>query len=83
MKRMRWVLSLLLVGFLVAAPALAQQDTTKVRPKRHGIHFVDQNGDGINDNAPCHAGGTALDREWDKVEGAQCKPTQKAPWWWI
>jgi hypothetical protein len=40
----------MLVGMLVVAPATAQQqDSTKA--KQRGIHFVDANGDGYNDNA--------------------------------
>ncbi|WP_456427307.1 hypothetical protein [Rhodocaloribacter sp.] len=56
MKRMKWILSLALVGLLSAAPLMAQQQTKKPVPKKHGIQFVDENGDGYNDNAPDHDG---------------------------
>ncbi len=56
MKRMKWILSLALAGLLSAAPLMAQQQTKKPVPKKHGIQFVDENGDGYNDNAPDHDG---------------------------
>lgn len=50
MKRGLMNLSLLMIAMLIASPVFAQvTDTTKIR---HGIHFVDRNGDGYNDNAP-------------------------------
>lgn len=40
---------------LISVSSQAQTDTTKV-PPQHGRNFVDNNGDGYNDNAPDHDG---------------------------
>jgi hypothetical protein len=52
MSQIKGTLSLMLVALLAAGPAFAQQDTTSTRVKVRGVHFVDANGDGYNDNAP-------------------------------
>ena len=67
MKRTGLKLSLLLAGLMIASPTFAQQnaDTTKTK---HGIRFVDLNGDGYNDNAPDHDGDgipNGLDPDYD------------------
>ena len=54
MTRIKWLNSLLLVSMLAAAPVFAQDSNPA--PIAHGIHFVDLDGDGINDNAPDHDG---------------------------
>lgn len=54
MKRL--MILLVLITVLAAYSSLqAQADTTK-QPIKHGKNFVDNNGDGYNDNAPDHDG---------------------------
>lgn len=51
-------IKILTIIFLFWAVSIQAQDTTKVPepPVKHGPNFVDEDGDGYNDNAPDHDG---------------------------
>ncbi len=54
MKNKLFLILILVFGF---STTLSAQDSTQVIDKTkiaHGIHFVDNDGDGFNDNAPDH-----------------------------
>lgn len=51
MKGINWMLTLLVALLVAAAPAMAQQGSNQ-NPPKHGLKFVDEDGDGYNDNAP-------------------------------
>ena len=61
--------------FLFFAIAGYGQDTTKIKSpqgasQHHRMHFVDEDGDGYNDNAPDHDGDgipNGLDPDWHKL----------------
>lgn len=62
---------MVLLFFLTSG--LFAQDSTKAvdkgSGKQHGIHFIDEDGDGYNDNAPDHDGDgipNGLDPDWQK-----------------
>lgn len=47
--------AILLIAFSMSNVALAQTDDVTT-PAQHGPHFIDENGDGYNDNAPDNDG---------------------------
>jgi hypothetical protein len=62
-----------MVLLLFVTCGLYAQDSTKAaeneRGNQHGIHFIDEDGDGYNDNAPDHDGDgipNGLDPDWQK-----------------
>ena len=71
------LLFILLTGFylIVSLNCLYAQDSTKTdikkQPVEHKQHFIDENGDGYNDNAPDHDGDgipNGLDSDWQKSQ---------------
>jgi len=65
--------SFFVVLSLFLTTGLYAQDSTKAanngQGKQHGIHFIDEDGDGYNDNAPDHDGDgipNGLDPDWQK-----------------
>ncbi len=72
-----YLLSILLtVSFLImSVNCLYAQDSTKTDKKKetvqHNQHFIDEDGDGYNDNAPDHDGDgipNGLDPDWQKLK---------------
>ena len=56
MKKIVFLIAAAVIMFAYS-PLLAQSDSTATpATPQHGIHFVDNNGDGYNDNAPDHDG---------------------------
>jgi hypothetical protein len=69
-------LSILISGFFIlfSLNCLYGQDSTKTESENetieHGQHFIDEDGDGYNDNAPDHDGDgipNGLDPDWQKM----------------
>lgn len=72
-----YLLSIFLtVSFLImSVNCLYAQDSTKTYKKKetvqHNQHFIDEDGDGYNDNAPDHDGDgvpNGLDPDWQKLK---------------
>jgi len=62
------------IFLIVLTNTLHAQDSTKTEKKeqtiKHGQHFIDEDGDGYNDNAPDHDGDgipNGLDPDWQKL----------------
>ncbi|NMB82383.1 MAG: hypothetical protein GYA14_11255 [Ignavibacteria bacterium] len=74
---MKRILSLALVLTLFAAySSLLAQTQDPPKPKEHGKKFVDNNGDGYNDNAPDHDGDgipNGLDPDWLALKNKNAK----------
>jgi len=76
---MKFLQNLLLICLFsgVLFSAFAQTtDSTKSSgsPVKHGLNFVDEDGDGYNDNAPDHDGDgipNGLDPDWQKLKKAK------------
>ena len=63
-----------LMVLLLSITALFPQDSTKskISDTQHGQHFIDEDGDGYNDNAPDHDNDgipNGLDPDWQKEQG--------------
>jgi hypothetical protein len=63
----------ILIGGSIFSTNLLAQDSTKHKPKNanHGQFFIDEDGDGYNDNAPDHDGDgipNGLDPDWHKMK---------------
>jgi hypothetical protein len=78
MKSSIRILSMILIPFLLSV--IAAQDSTRTLNQnnngQHGVHFIDEDGDGYNDNAPDHDGdGTpnGLDPDWQKDKESKGK----------
>ncbi len=70
------------IMFLLLASAIFAQDTIRIKQhskdksQQHRMHFVDENGDGYNDNAPDHDGDgipNGLDPDWHKLHKGKGK----------
>ena len=83
MKSSLFFFTLLLLSF-ISFGVYAQDSTKSVNTqenKQHGIHFIDEDGDGYNDNAPDHDGDgipNGLDPDWQKDKGKR-KQVEKRP----
>jgi hypothetical protein len=71
MRVLKFLFFAALLLFLTSG--LYAQDSTKAADNghgtQHGIHFIDEDGDGYNDNAPDHDGDgipNGLDPDWQK-----------------
>lgn len=69
----KFILFFSLIIFISVTSNLAAQDSTKSTEKKieHGQNFVDEDGDGYNDNAPDHDGDgipNGLDPDWLKLK---------------
>ena len=71
----KFLLSVLLSGvfMILSVSSMYAQDSTKTEKKeepiKHQQHFIDEDGDGYNDNAPDHDGDgipNGLDPDWNK-----------------
>ena len=70
----------LFIFILFTAPLIQAQDSTHTnnqsKDKTHGQHFIDEDGDGYNDNAPDHDGDgipNGLDPDWQKLKAEKQK----------
>ena len=77
-KNLFLFLSLLVFSFFCSG--LLAQDSTSIKNKdsniQHGQHFIDEDGDGYNDNAPDHDNDgvpNGLDPDWKKEQGQKGK----------
>ena len=66
----------LTILFLLPVSTLFAQDSTKIKSSntQHGQHFIDEDGDGYNDNAPDHDNDgipNGLDPDWQKEKGQE------------
>jgi hypothetical protein len=71
-----FTLSVLISGFflMISFTCVYGQDTTKTDKKKETVeykqHFIDEDGDGYNDNVPDHDGDgipNSLDTDWQKL----------------
>jgi hypothetical protein len=78
----KFLLSVLLTGafMILSFSSLYAQDSTKTEkkeePVKHEQHFIDEDGDGYNDNAPDHDRDgipNGLDPDWQKLHQEQRK----------
>ncbi len=70
---LKYLTGVILLMLIVFSGSILAQDTTsqKASQPQHGQHFVDENGDGYNDNAPDHDGDgipNGLDPDWKKMQ---------------
>ncbi|HID39552.1 MAG TPA: hypothetical protein EYP36_08565 [Calditrichaeota bacterium] len=87
MKRTALLIFSLFIGLLLSNGIYAQDSikvkkNTVIKKQHHRMHFVDEDGDGYNDNAPDHDGDgipNGLDPDWYKLHKGKGKAKGKKP----